>query len=422
MDSKTKTQSPPLKNREIVERTVKRLMAEVSIVDVHTHLYSPVFGDLLLWGIDELLTYHYLVAELFRAHDISTDRFWSMNRREQADLIWKTLFIDNSPVSEATRGVVTTLQELGLDVKGRDLDSLRTFFRSTDAAAQIERVMELAGVSQMVMTNDPFDNDERAVWQANPDIEPRFRPALRLDGLLNDWPGAAAALSNWGYRVSLDFSGETEAEVRRFLEDWIERMKPVYMAASLGPDLAYPDSTIRTRLIDSCILPEGREWNLPFGLMIGVKKAVNPEIKLAGDGVGKADLQAVENLVRNNPENRFLVTMLSRENQHELCVLARKFSNLLIFGCWWFLNNPSIITEITRERLELLGTAFIPQHSDARILEQVIYKWKHSRMILGEVLAEKYGDLYDSGWGLTEAEINRDLENLFSENFGRFIR
>jgi hypothetical protein len=30
--------------------------------------------------------------------------------------------------------------------------------------------------------------------------------------------------------------------------------------------------------------------------------------------------------------------------------------------------------EMTRERMEMLGTTFIPQHSDARILEQVIYK------------------------------------------------
>ena len=35
------------------------------------------------------------------------------------------------------------------------------------------------------------------------------------------------------------------------------------------------------------------------------------------------------------------------------------------FGCWWFLNNPSIVQEITRERIEMLGTSFIPEHPDA---------------------------------------------------------
>src|SRR5437870_7823708 len=101
-----------------------------------------------------------------------------------------------------------------------------------------------------------------------------------------------------------------------------------------------------------------------------------------GDAVGKANLRSVESLCRNFPQNRFLASVLSRENQHELCVYARKFNNLMPFGCWWFLNNPSIVEEITRERIEMLGTSFTPQHSDARVLEQVIYKWKDRKSVV----------------------------------------
>ncbi|MFP4172015.1 MAG: hypothetical protein ACLFV4_03795, partial [Candidatus Hydrogenedentota bacterium] len=42
---------------------VTRIVNEQPVTDIHTHLYAPVFGDLLLWGIDELLTYHHLIAE-----------------------------------------------------------------------------------------------------------------------------------------------------------------------------------------------------------------------------------------------------------------------------------------------------------------------------------------------------------------------
>ena len=59
--------------------------------------------------------------------------------------------------------------------------------------------------------------------------------------------------------------------------------------------------------------------------MIGVKRAVNPQLQMAGDGTGKADLTSLETLLRENPDNKFLVTLLSRENQHELCVIGRKF-------------------------------------------------------------------------------------------------
>ena len=103
------------------------------------------------------------------------------------------------------------------------------------------------------------------------------------------------------------------------------------------------------------------------------------------------------NLCREFPSNRFFVTMLARENQHELCVAARKFGNLMVFGCWWFLNNPSLIDEITRMRMELLGTSFIPQHCDARVLEQLIYKWDHSRQLIAKVLADKYEEMGEAG-------------------------
>jgi hypothetical protein len=38
----------------------------VEVVDLHTHLFPPSHGQLMLWGIDELLTYHYLIAEYFQ--------------------------------------------------------------------------------------------------------------------------------------------------------------------------------------------------------------------------------------------------------------------------------------------------------------------------------------------------------------------
>jgi hypothetical protein len=197
-------------------------------------------------------------------------------------------------------------------------------------------------------------------------------------------------------------------------------MDPVYLAVSLPPDFDIDDKSTRSKLIQKCVLPVCRERNLPFALMIGVKKLVNPELRLAGDAVGKADIDVVETLCADYPENKFLVTMLSRENQHELCVAARKFGNLMPFGCWWFLNDPMTVDEMTRMRTELLGLSYIPQHSDARVLDQLSYKWAHSRWLIGHVLMDKYCDLNRTGWGVTEEEIVRDVANLFGGAFRRF--
>ena len=406
-----------------LKTTVLKTVHSQSVTDIHTHLFSPPFGDLLLWGIDELLTYHYLIAEVFRKSDISYQQFWAMSKTQQANLIWQTLFIENSPLSEACRGVITTLNALGLDVGKRDLADYRAYFADTPVDAFIDTVFERANVTKVVMTNDPFDPAESPVWESGDSGDPRFEAALRMDVLINSYEETAYKhLQALGYDVDPIFAFEkSHKELRRFLETWIQRMNPKYMAVSLPPDFRYPNTNSLARLFDDCILPVSREFNLPFALMIGVKRAVNPQLRMAGDGTGKADLTSLENLLRENPENKFLVTLLSRENQHELCVMGRKFKNLMIFGCWWFMNNPSIIEEITRERIELLGLSVIPQHSDARILDQLVYKWKHSRQIIADVLIEKYQTLLDVGWTLTPSEIERDVKNLFGGNFDRFV-
>ena len=399
--------------RTVVEEELKA----TPVIDVHTHLFMPSLGALGLWGIDELVTYHYLEAEFFRSSPMKPAEYWALGKRERADAIWRALFVENAPVSEATRGVVAVLQAFGLATGKSDLTEAREFFAAQDYPSHIRRVLDLAGVSEVVMTNDPLDPDEAPRWQAGAEGDPRHHAVLRLDRILNRWAEHQPVLQAKGYRVDGE-SAAGLAEVRRFLAEWGRIMRPVYMACSLPDTFQSPEASVRGRLLAEAVLPVCRELDLSLSLMIGVRYQVNPALRLGGEGVGKADLRALEHLCLNFPDNRFLASLLSRENQHELCVYARKFSNLMPFGCWWFLNNPSLIREIVAMRLEMLGLSFIPQHSDCRILDQLIYKWTHSRAVIGEVLALKYDDLEQAGWPVSEADIRRDLAALFD---GRLI-
>jgi hypothetical protein len=404
-----------------LETTVSEVLDATPFIDIHTHLFPPGFGKIGLWGIDELLTYHYLEAELFRSSPVHPTKYWTLPKTQRADLVWKTLFLDNAPVSEAARGVIAVLHALGLDGNATSLASLREYFGAQNLSDHMTRVFKLAGIRQAVMTNDPLDPDEAAVWNAGVELGPTFRAALRIDRILNEWDAHWSVLAAQGYAVHKDCGGETPSEVRRFLASWVTRMEPAYMAVSLPDSFYFPVEDVRTRLIRDAVLPSCREFNLPIALMIGVRRQVNPLLKNAGDAVGKADLRSLENLCREFPDNRFLVSVLSRENQHELCVYSRKFASLLPFGCWWFLNNPSFVEEITRMRLEMLGTSFIPQHSDARVLEQVIYKWRSSKRTIAPVLANAYRLLIEDGRAVTRDDIRKDVERLFQTNFERFL-
>ncbi|HUO07353.1 MAG TPA: glucuronate isomerase [Phycisphaerae bacterium] len=442
--------SKQLANRAAIEKAVTKALREQPIVDMHTHLYTPEFGTpdpnrtgktdpngLLLWGLDELLTYHYLVAEVFRivpATELPYEKFWKMSKTEQADHIWKHLFVERPPISEACRGVLTSLEMLGLEVgKKKDLTKARKWFAAQDPDKYIDKVMELSNVESITMTNPVFDDNERGRWLKSAEVlrsDPRFKAVLRIDPILRNWPLAAQKLTEWGFAAGdgKKLSPKNIEEGQRFLREWLDRQESIYMALSLPPDFRYPapegDAIAEAGQIalEKIILPIAAERNIPFAMMIGSRLRVNPALGDAGDTVGYSDVSSVVRLCAAFPKNKFFVTMLARENQHELCIAARKFGNLMIFGCWWFLNNPSLIEEMTRMRIELLGSSMIPQHSDARVLDQLLYKWTHSRAIIGKVLTDKYSDIVDTGWVLSEEDVKKDVERMLKGNFLDFLK
>ena len=257
---------------------------------------------------------------------------------------------------------------------------------------------------------------------------------------------------------------------RQYLRDWCDTMKPEYMMAStphdfvlcdeIGGSLAGVDKigvneeamkqpfafadVVSPGATCSSSCEEGdtvasvinensdflsevlmcvcEERDLPLALKIGAHRGVNPELQQAGDGiVAFADGTVLARLCSKFPKVRFLATFLSMNNQHEACVLASKFRNLHIYGCWWYSNNPSLIKRITAMRVEMLGTSFTAQHSDARVLDQLIYKWAHSRAVIARVLSEEYSKLIESGWNPSRREIRRDIGRLFGGTYEEFM-
>ncbi len=405
-----------------LSQRIASAVASTPIRDIHTHLYDPAFGKLVLWGIDDLLVYHYLVAESFRHFELSYENFWALTKPQQAELIWRALFLEHAPISEAARGVITTLNRLGLDVRKNDLPKIRKWFNAWHPKDFVDHCLDLANVSTVCMTNSPFDVDEQGVWANSFKRHPRFESGLRLDPLILNYKSTMRQIRSMGYEVNPTLTRKTVSELRRFLRDWTTRIDPRYAMVSLPPTFKYPSDSMTQRILDSVVLPHCVEADLPFAMMLGVRRQVNSELGMAGDGLGVSNLRSLENMCLQYPQQKFLATVLSRENQHELCVLARKFRNLHVFGCWWFTNIPSIIEEMTSMRLELLGFSFTAQHSDARVVDQLIYKWDHTREVVTKVLQKAYGSLSSVGWEPTNAELQRDVQALLGGSFEEFCR
>src|SRR5579863_9543130 len=152
-------------NSNEILTAVERELAATPFIDIHTHLFMPSLGSLGLWGIDQLVTYHYLEAELFRSSLLKPEQYWTLSTQEKADTIWRALFVENTPISEATRGVIAVLKAFGLPTHSSDLREAREFFYQQRLDSHIRNVFKLAGISEVVMTNDPLDPDEAPLWQ-----------------------------------------------------------------------------------------------------------------------------------------------------------------------------------------------------------------------------------------------------------------
>ena len=428
-----------------LEKIVSDILEKTEVIDLHTHLFPPEFEELYLSGIDELLTYHYIVAEFFKYQKtISPNEFFDLPKCEQADSIWDVLFVKNSPISEACQGIIKVLNILGLkeELKSLDLKKIREWFlkqttnkpmsSNSRISMYIDKIMKLSGVKYIYMTNNPFDPIETKYWLNDYFTSTKyFKTCIRIDEIFS--PNKIVTIipmifNNFmikpKYHVTeTDILSCTNTYIHfitDYFENWYSILKPEYIMMSLPYDFNL-DQINNHLIFHNIIIPFSQKYKLPIFLKLGTDRQVNPELKQAGDSLGIANMHWLSNMCKQYTEIKFIVTVLSIENQHQLLVLSRKFPNLHIYGCWWFCNTHSMINEITQRRIELLGTSFTFQHSDSRILEQLIYKWIQSKAILKDILITNYNKLISCGYPLTIEHIQKDIYNLTGGKYLEFI-
>lgn len=410
-------------------------MEAAEVIDMHTHLFSAEHGTpLVQFGIDAMLTYHYLVAEYLVTCKETPEEFHSLPRSLQAERIWQGLFVAASPLSEHCRGVLTTLSALGLheELAGRDLNAIRKWYDGQGADTFNEKMMRLARVRYVVTSHDPFERTETALCLKPLPPAPRYRRALSLDKLLEgDWQAVVSALDSTNLPQTL-------RGVAELLDRCVVALQPAFMSAATPHDFSYDDTAATAgeqlldvaivckrpptpqQVLDTVLLPLCRREGLPLSLRMGTCRGINAELGLAGDGLGPAQLHSLGSLCRAQPRVKFMATVLSRGDQHEAAVVASRFRNLHLWGCWWYCNNPSIVAETTAVRLELLGSSFTFQASSARVHDQLIYKWIHARAQLTRLLVARYAELVASGWQVSRGDVRRDVRRLLGGAFEEF--
>jgi hypothetical protein len=99
---------PPADPRRLeLTALVERVVFSTPVLDIHTHLYDPAFGSLLLWGIDDQLVYHLPRRRGVSLPPAALRGVLELSRIEQADLVWRCIFGALADL-RAARGVITS--------------------------------------------------------------------------------------------------------------------------------------------------------------------------------------------------------------------------------------------------------------------------------------------------------------------------
>jgi hypothetical protein len=261
-------------------------------------------------GIDELLNYHYLIAELFVTSDINVKKFNSLTKKEKAEIVWNELFVKRTPISEACKGILTILKNFSITFENKNYSEVKAQLNKIEY--KDDNIFKKSNITSVVMTNNPFDLDEWSLFN-NPNWDRRkYRASLRLDNLINEFDKSLNIAQK-----SISSKSNTPSDIIEYLEVCRNESNPIYVALSLD------NASFKNLLISDFwfnVLEWLSEKKLPMSLMLGVKRRVNKDFGEAGDGIGDIELKDLSKLCSTFPNNKFLVTCLSLNDQHELTV------------------------------------------------------------------------------------------------------
>ncbi len=385
----------------------------------------PQAGGRSVSGIDALLTTPEVLSEFFRRRALANRELGPASAREAyirtltpaelADLVWRQLFLDNAPMSEPLRVVLTTMGMFGLDVACGDLRVLREQYDQIPAEEKLARIITLANLDLALYAVDCWPEDGTqgegvGLWGssagalpvvARPDV---FRPVLYLSRLFADWKEGARRLRVRGFGLKAKVDNFAPLEFRRFLAGEAARVRPVAIGLDWPTGGHHADDGCVGKLVREAVLPFCREKDLPFFLETGEER-----------------IEGLEALWREQPEVRVLL-FPGREDQFASAVMAASaVRNVLLAGPDQPLSFPRIMDGYHGLRLEGLGSAFHAFHSSAGAVEELVGGWAHGRWTFGKALLRHYSELWRTGWRFSEESVKREVGLMLVGNVRRLI-
>jgi glucuronate isomerase len=400
------------------DRLAQELYSEIChipLIDSHTHInpHEPAARSL-----EEILGYHYY-TEL--AHSVGMDQQVLSAEADPRERVRAILYHMSRFDNTVQYSWFVEIVRAFFNFQGERLtlaDSTWLFDTAERKMAQPDwedRVLRLSNIEKVFLTND-FD-DPLEGFDTN-----RYIPCLRTDDLvfrLHDPEIRRRLAATTGVAVS------EPASLRRALGALFKRFTASgarACAISLPPDFSpepIDDSEFSRALADTvkqrdtspdsneppssgamvakgvfwAIAQSCRDFQLPFDLMIGVKRRVYEHGVHQGQDLfdQRTSLIQFARLFNDFPDVTFCVSVLSSGQNQELASYSWIFPNVVTSGHWWYSNIPAYIEQDVRVRLQAVPkTKQIGYYSDMYKLEFGLPKFNMYRRILAQILANEF--------------------------------
>ncbi len=409
-----------------VVQTVLDGLAEIPLIDCHTHLDSAHLGAR---GLDDVLLYHMIISELGAAGCPSQARL----PEDRGDDVATGRVAEALPYVAAIRG---TSGYWGIRVILRDLFGLEPpqdeagwwrvdaaiRERSADAAWARE-VLKRAGIrrasTELWRRRDGSADDvleyalewaffARAQWGMNdvalyelerawaqdapsaplPVTVGEQRPAV--ERRIRSVDDVGAAIDH--YLGAIPF-GRVLATAQHISTDLtLREVDDLEMAAAIANcDRATPDDrdVYASYILEAFLRALERSGRrLLFQFSVGAELLPFE----TGSKLRQDTIFEIASLAARHPSIGFQVFLASEHANQGFCTLARELPNISLAGYWWHNLFPGVIRKVLRDRLDMLPlNRHVGFFSDAYCVEWSYAKAFIVRRQLADVLAEKIG-------------------------------
>ena len=406
-------------------KQVEEALAEVPVLDIHTHL---VGGKLGARGLHDVLLYHMVVSDLYAAGCPNGARLTQFpgwpDQTEATQRIEAALpflpAIQNTSSFWGVRLILRDLYGWNEGITASSWPKLDALMRErADDRAWHHSVLDRLRIRRTgteIARRGNGEDDERLQYALEWGFFTRcqwgeFDTALyELERCWGRTPESPAPIGAGG-RPATDRSIRSLADVHAAISHYVKVMpyeRILSTATHLSTDIDYrlvADAEMEAALarravagpaerdvyasyINEAFLAqlEQRGGRLVFQFSFGAE----PLPYETGSRLRQETIRQLGEMVGRHPKLRFQCFLSSRHANQSLCTLARELPNLSLAGYWWHNFFPDVMRQIMAERLDMLPiNKQIGFFSDAYCVEWTYAKAILVRKQLARVLAER---------------------------------